>query len=88
MRFLGVTNAERWPDLAAVPTFVESGYPEVALNSWIGVAAPFLFPLVADAEGKITLTGSAAGLPLGTMLALQVVELSTCRVSDLVLETF
>ena len=44
VRFLGVTNAERWPDLAAVPTFVESGYPEVALNSWIGVAAPSKTP--------------------------------------------
>lgn len=57
-------------------------------KKWIGVAAPFVFPLVADAEGKITLTGSAAGVPLGTLLALQAVELSTCRVSDLVLETF
>jgi len=44
VRFLGVTNAERWPDLPNVPTFVESGYPEVALNSWIGVAAPSRTP--------------------------------------------
>lgn len=57
-------------------------------KKWIGVAMPFIFPLVADAAGKIVLTGSASGVPAGTTIALQAVELSTCRVSDLVLETF
>lgn len=44
VRILGVTNAQRWPDLASVPTFVESGYPQVALNSWIGIVAPARTP--------------------------------------------
>lgn len=56
-------------------------------KKWIGVASPLIFPLPVDSNGKLTLTGSAAGVPPGTPIALQIVELTSCRVSNLVLDT-
>ncbi len=36
LRALGVTAAERWPGLDAVPTFAESGLPGYDITSWVG----------------------------------------------------
>lgn len=44
LRILAVTNGTRWPDLPDVPTFVESGYPAINTNSWIGLIAPARTP--------------------------------------------
>jgi len=39
LRPLGISSAQRVPDLPDVPTIAESGYPEYAVNVWNGVAA-------------------------------------------------
>jgi tripartite-type tricarboxylate transporter receptor subunit TctC len=40
LRALAVARPERWPDLPDVPTFIESGYPDLNIDAWTGVMAP------------------------------------------------
>lgn len=40
MKGLAITTAQRWPDLLDVPTFAESGFPEVALDTEHFLMAP------------------------------------------------
>jgi len=44
LRPLGVSSAQRSPDLPDVPTVAESGYPEYVVSVWYGVAAPARIP--------------------------------------------
>ena len=44
LRPLGVSSAQRHPDLPDVPTIAESGYPEYFVIVWNGVAAPAGLP--------------------------------------------
>lgn len=39
-RALAVASTMRWPELPDVPTLIESGYPDFALDAWTGVVAP------------------------------------------------
>ena len=39
VRALAVASAQRWPGLPDVPTMIESGYPGLALDAWVGVVA-------------------------------------------------
>jgi tripartite-type tricarboxylate transporter receptor subunit TctC len=39
-RLLAVSADKRWPDLPNVPTFVESGFPDLVIDAWTGVMAP------------------------------------------------
>lgn len=43
-RIVGILDAERWPGLD-VPTFAESGYPDLVGGSWLAMAAPAGTPL-------------------------------------------
>ena len=40
LRALGVTSTQRSKALPQVPTFVESGYPDLVLSTWYGMWAP------------------------------------------------
>jgi len=40
LRALAVGRPERWPDLPDVPTFPESGFPDITIDAWTGVVAP------------------------------------------------
>ncbi|HVQ61742.1 MAG TPA: tripartite tricarboxylate transporter substrate-binding protein, partial [Burkholderiales bacterium] len=40
LRALAVTSAKRSPELPAVPTIAESGYPGFEANTWCGLLAP------------------------------------------------
>jgi tripartite-type tricarboxylate transporter receptor subunit TctC len=40
VRALAVARAQRWPELPAVPTLVESGFADFTVDAWTGVAAP------------------------------------------------
>ena len=40
IRVLAITGAERAPSLPGVPTFVELGYPALAVSNWFGIFAP------------------------------------------------
>jgi tripartite-type tricarboxylate transporter receptor subunit TctC len=40
VRALGIARAERWPAMPAVPTLVESGFPDFTHDAWTGVVAP------------------------------------------------
>jgi tripartite-type tricarboxylate transporter receptor subunit TctC len=44
VRALGVSSAERSPDLPEVPTIAESGYPDYRVSVWYGIAAPAKLP--------------------------------------------
>ena len=44
LRPLGISSAQRHPDLPDVPTIAESGYPEYRVNVWNGVAVPAKLP--------------------------------------------
>jgi tripartite-type tricarboxylate transporter receptor subunit TctC len=44
LRPLGISSAERHPDLPDVPTIAESGYPDYRVNVWNGVAVPARLP--------------------------------------------
>jgi tripartite-type tricarboxylate transporter receptor subunit TctC len=44
LRALGVSSAERSPDLPDVPTIAESGYPDYRVSVWYGIAAPAKLP--------------------------------------------
>jgi tripartite-type tricarboxylate transporter receptor subunit TctC len=37
---LAIARPVRWPPLADVPTFVESGFPDFVIDAWTGVVAP------------------------------------------------
>jgi tripartite-type tricarboxylate transporter receptor subunit TctC len=51
LRPLGVSSAQRSPDLPDVPTLAESGYPDYVVSVWYGIAAPAKLP--DDVAGKI-----------------------------------
>jgi tripartite-type tricarboxylate transporter receptor subunit TctC len=40
VRLLAVSSAQRWPGLPDVPTFAESGYPQLTRLDWFGVFMP------------------------------------------------
>jgi tripartite-type tricarboxylate transporter receptor subunit TctC len=40
LRALGVSSAQRIPDLQDVPTIAESGYPDYLVSVWYGIVAP------------------------------------------------
>jgi len=40
VRPLAATSATRYPELPAVPTVAESGFPQLELNAWTGILAP------------------------------------------------
>ena len=44
LRALGVSSAQRSPDLPDVPTIAESGYPDYRVSVWYGIAAPSKLP--------------------------------------------
>jgi tripartite-type tricarboxylate transporter receptor subunit TctC len=44
VRPLGVSSAQRSPDLPDVPTIAESGYPAYRVSVWYGIAAPAKLP--------------------------------------------
>jgi tripartite-type tricarboxylate transporter receptor subunit TctC len=52
LRPLGVSSAQRSPDLPEVPTVVESGYPDYVVGVWFGVAAPAKLP--DDISSKVS----------------------------------
>jgi tripartite-type tricarboxylate transporter receptor subunit TctC len=44
LRPLAMTSPARLPDFPNVPTFVESGFPDLAIEGWAGLAAPARTP--------------------------------------------
>lgn len=50
LRVLATTGSARSPFLPAVPTFRESGYPNVVAQSWIGIFAPAGTPRATVSE--------------------------------------
>ncbi len=44
LRALGITSSERSPLLPNLPTIAESGYPDYAFTSWVGILAPAATP--------------------------------------------
>lgn len=40
VRILAVSSESRWPTLPDVPTFAESGYPDLTVVQWFGFVAP------------------------------------------------
>jgi tripartite-type tricarboxylate transporter receptor subunit TctC len=52
LRPLGVSSAQRSPDLPDVPTVAESGYPDYLVSVWFGVAAQSKLP--DDVADKIS----------------------------------
>ena len=52
LRPLGVSSAQRSPDLPDVPTIAESGYPDYRVSVWYGIAAPAKLP--DDVARKLT----------------------------------
>jgi tripartite-type tricarboxylate transporter receptor subunit TctC len=52
LRPLGVSSAQRSPDLPDVPTVIESGYPDYQVGVWFGVAGQARLP--ADVADKIS----------------------------------
>lgn len=52
LRPLGVSSAERSPELPEVPTVAASGYPDYLVSVWFGVAAPAKLP--DDVAAKVS----------------------------------
>ena len=44
LRALAVTGKARNPSLPEIPTMVESGYPSVVVDSWVGISGPAKMP--------------------------------------------
>jgi tripartite-type tricarboxylate transporter receptor subunit TctC len=51
LRLVAVTTAQRWPTLPDVPTFAESGLPEVQAEAWMALIAPAKTP--AAVTGRV-----------------------------------
>lgn len=50
-RIVGVLDTERWPGLD-VPTFVESGFPDLSGGSWLAVVGPAAMP--PDVQARLS----------------------------------
>jgi tripartite-type tricarboxylate transporter receptor subunit TctC len=44
LKGIGLSSAKRSPAVPDVPTFVESGFPDLAVYSWVGILAPAKTP--------------------------------------------
>jgi tripartite-type tricarboxylate transporter receptor subunit TctC len=44
LKGIGLSSAKRSPAAPDVPTFVESGFPDLVLDSWVGILAPARTP--------------------------------------------
>ena len=54
----------------------------------LGVANPLIVPLTADGSGAVSVSGAVPATASGASAVLQIVEPSTCRASNLVIQTF
>jgi tripartite-type tricarboxylate transporter receptor subunit TctC len=74
IKAIGVTTAKRSSQLPDVPTFAESGYPEVNADTWIMMVAPKGTPLAVRAKLEKTLAGIVADHATQVALQAQGVE--------------
>lgn len=76
VKAIAVTTAKRSPLLPNVPTFAESGYPAVVLDSWTMVVGPRGLPPAVQAKLEKALGETIADPSVRTKLADQGVEAS------------
>ena len=69
LRALAVASAQRWPELAAVPTLIESGYPDFSLDAWAGVVAPAGTPAAVVGKLNAAINAGLAGDEVKAALA-------------------
>ncbi|MBS0454601.1 MAG: tripartite tricarboxylate transporter substrate binding protein [Proteobacteria bacterium] len=71
---IAVTSSKRLPLLPSVPTFAESGYPGVAMDSWTMVVGPRGLPAPVRAKLEKALSESIADASVRSKLSEQGVE--------------
>jgi tripartite-type tricarboxylate transporter receptor subunit TctC len=74
VKAIGVTTAKRSSQLPDVPTFAESGYPEVNADTWIMLVAPKGIPAPVRATLEKALAGMVAEPDMQTALRAQGAE--------------
>jgi tripartite-type tricarboxylate transporter receptor subunit TctC len=60
LRVLAVSSQERLPRLPEVPTFAESGYPQLTISEWMGLFLPARTPAPVAAALHATVAAAAA----------------------------
>ena len=69
LRALAVASAQRWPELPAVPTLIESGFPDFSLDAWAGVLAPAGTPAAVVGRLNALINEGLAGADAAAALA-------------------
>ena len=60
LRIMAISNAARLPRLPDVPTFAESGYPQLTITDWMGLFLPARTPDAVTAALYRTISAAAA----------------------------
>ena len=69
LRALAVASAQRWPELPAVPTLIESGFADFSLDAWAGVLAPAGTPAAVVGRLNALINEGLAGADAAAALA-------------------
>ena len=69
LKGIAVSSAERWATLPDVPTIIESGVPDVAVMSWIGLVGPGKMPAAVVDRINAELNAALATAELSTKVA-------------------
>ncbi|MFM9887186.1 MAG: Bug family tripartite tricarboxylate transporter substrate binding protein [Burkholderiales bacterium] len=69
LKGIAVSSAERWSTLPDVPTIIESGVPDVAVMSWIGLVGPGKMPTAVVDRINTELNAALATPELSTKVA-------------------
>ncbi|HEY4252393.1 MAG TPA: tripartite tricarboxylate transporter substrate binding protein [Roseomonas sp.] len=72
IRLLAVSSDRRLPQLPDVPTFAEAGYPDMVVQSWLGVYAPVATPSPVIARLNQAVARAVGSEGFRTMTAAQI----------------
>lgn len=81
-RFLAVSSPERWPGLPDVPTFAESGFPQLTGLDWFGVFLPAQAPRALVNNLHADLAKAAQAPEIAALFARIGIQLSPSRSAE------
>ena len=81
-RVLAVSSPERWPSMPAVPTFAESGFPDLTYLEWFGVFMPAGSPMDKVQAANRAIQEAARNPKIVDTLQRIAIQVETSSVAD------
>lgn len=81
-RVLAVTSPQRWPSLPDVPTFAESGFPDLTYLEWFGVFMPAGTPMDKVEAANLAIQAAARNPKIRDTLERIAIQVGTSSVAD------